>query len=220
MERLFTMKPILSVKSTCVVKNCKSNVYRRFLCHKHYWEQRQSGKLTNAYGKPTIDRIMAKVVVDEKSECWNFTGSPNKRYGYLIIDSRKLTRRQISVHRFMYEHFKGKVPDSLYVCHSCDNTKCCNPEHLWAGTQTDNMRDMSRKGRGGKLNGEYIGNAKFTNKEAVIIRKLYDRAIAHGKNTINARRGEKSVVMKLSHIFGVGKHVIYGIVNRKTYKNV
>lgn len=51
------------------------------------------------------------------------------------------------VHRLMYTLVKGAVPDHLMVCHTCDNRKCCNIEHLWLGTRGDNLRDMAAKGR-------------------------------------------------------------------------
>lgn len=50
-------------------------------------------------------------------------------------------------HRVAYEIYKGSVPDKLQVLHTCDNTICVNPDHLYIGTQKDNMRDMMRKGR-------------------------------------------------------------------------
>jgi hypothetical protein len=63
-----------------------------------------------------------------------------------------------------WEVFRGEIPDGMYVCHHCDNTKCINPEHLFLGTQTDNMIDMTIKGRHiRKLNEETVRK----------VRKLY-----------------------------------------------
>jgi ERCC4-type nuclease len=56
------------------------------------------------------------------------------------------TRRQIYAHRWVWEHYKGEIPDGLQVNHHCDNSLCVNPEHLYLGTQNENMRDLQRRG--------------------------------------------------------------------------
>lgn len=52
-----------------------------------------------------------------------------------------------TAHRMAFKVFKGKIPDGLFVCHSCDNRSCFNPSHLFLGTCQDNVTDMFSKGR-------------------------------------------------------------------------
>lgn len=82
--------------------------------------------------------------VDKSGECWMWTGSKTPRgYGRLTV------RQQGSeyAHRFSFRLHGGALGTGVECCHSCDNPSCVRPDHLFAGTHSDNMRDASRKGR-------------------------------------------------------------------------
>ena len=88
------------------------------------------------------DRIKAKVRVDD-NECWLWQESL-LRSGYALI---RYKGKKVTVHRAAYTAFVGPIPQGLYVLHKCDVRHCCNPSHLFLGTQSDNMKDCEDKGR-------------------------------------------------------------------------
>jgi AraC-like DNA-binding protein len=97
-----------------------------------------------------LKRIWNKILVPENlEECWEWQGATGAtdNYGRTTFKGRPYL-----VHRFIYECYFGIIPKGLYICHDCDNPKCVNPNHLFKGTQIQNMHDMIHKGRGGKNN--------------------------------------------------------------------
>lgn len=98
-------------------------------------------------GKPALPpevRFSNKYEINEVTDCWEWTASTNN-IGYGMF--RWETGIMRTAHRVSYELFKGMIPKGKIVCHTCDNPKCVNPDHLWIGTNKDNYEDMKRKGR-------------------------------------------------------------------------
>ena len=97
-----------------------------------------AGDLRKAEVTPWQERL-----AKEPDGCWLWTGSVNNDgYGQIRHDGR--TQR---VHRLAWEEVNGPIPAGMAVCHSCDVPACCNPAHLFLGTQLDNVTDMRTKGR-------------------------------------------------------------------------
>lgn len=106
-----------------------------------------------------------------EENCWEWTGSLNPN-GYGQFTWRTGNKRSHLASRVSYTLTHGEIPPGLFVCHKCDNPKCCNPHHLFLGTAKDNMQDCARKGRMNTagLKGEKHGSAKITEKDVRDIR--------------------------------------------------
>jgi hypothetical protein len=119
------------------------------------------------------------------------------RFGY---GRMKIDGRRIGAHRVAWELANGPIPDGLFVCHKCDVRRCVNPDHLFLGTQADNMADRNSKGR--QVRGEKMHWAKLTPDAIEEIRTGGRDAIA------------------LATKFGISRNHIYNIRNRRSWRHV
>jgi hypothetical protein len=160
-----------------------------------------------------IQRFWSRVDKEKSSvfyngeRCWEWTAWTNKGgYGRMRIGLRK-----ILAHRFAYQITNGEVPDGLLVCHQCDNPSCCNPSHLFLGTNQDNVDDRDRKGR--MARGER--NGTYTHPESRV-RKLSDAQVS----SIRRRYADGAATQReLAIEFGVSHAQIGNIVNNKHWRD-
>lgn len=104
--------------------------------------------------------------VDKTGECWLWTGArARKDYGAVRFQGR-----QQPAHRVAWQLTFGPIPGGLFVLHHCDNPPCVRPDHLFLGTQADNMADKVAKGRQARL-----GRRKLAPIDVVAIRWLGSR---------------------------------------------
>jgi hypothetical protein len=91
------------------------------------------------------------IKTDNTDDCWNWVGPVNsKKYGSLCLATKRKGVRKSTrfyAHRLAWELTNGPISDGLFVCHKCDNPRCCNPNHLFLGTPKENVEDMILKGR-------------------------------------------------------------------------
>jgi hypothetical protein len=117
--------------------------------------------------KQIEDRFWSKVEKGPVEQCWPWKASFLRGgYGYFFLEGTK------QAHRMAYELTYGEIPSGKSVLHTCDNPSCCNPAHLFVGTQVDNMVDAEGKGRRRYARGEG-SNAKLTQAQVKEIRRKY-----------------------------------------------
>jgi len=144
--------------------------------------------------------------VHKTDSCWNWTASTRNGYGAF-----KINGKVEGAHRVSWVLNNGEIPEGLFVCHKCDNPRCVNPEHLFLGTASDNMKDCYNKGR---LIIPIKGN--FKKGHIPFNRSLSFEQIIHIKNAIKNRTGSLKL---LSATIDVSYQLLRDINCGRVYKN-
>lgn len=148
------------------------------------------------------DRFLSRV--DKTEYCWNWTGSlPKAGQGYGWFS---LGRKSERAHRVAYKLFVGEIKSGLVVCHSCDNRRCVNPDHLFLGTPAENNIDRHKKGRSFIPIGEGHGNSKITDEIARNIRAEYETG-DFLQRELGARYGISQAVVSKIVLGQAWKHI-------------
>lgn len=123
-----------------------------------------------------MERFLEKISCEPNTGCWLWTAAVGKE-GYGAFGMRNEKGHYVErSHRAAWKLFRGIIPAGMYVCHHCDERTCANPDHLFLGTQADNMRDMACKDRWGN---------QFKCKDSCIRGHLYE------ENAYFVRQGKK-----------------------------
>ena len=146
------------------------------------------------------DRFWSKTIPVTESGCWVFTGCVDEigygRFPYL---------QENKAHRVAWMLTHGEIPKHLKVLHQCDVRCCVNPNHLFLGTQKDNVDDCVKKGRNVSVpkHGETNPMAKLKSHQVQEIRT-------------RVSMGEKQ--KSLCHVYGVSPMTISRVVRGETWK--
>lgn len=158
--------------------------------------------------KQTPENFWSKVSMGADDECWEWEGCVNSTgYGNVVWHGKCYTTHRVAAWLSGMVATPQRPKHSrtpTHVLHKCDNRKCCNPNHFFLGTFTDNMRDAYKKKRKVQPKGEAHSNAKLTNAQAEEIRRKYK---------------EGAYQVPLAKEYGVSQQVISLIVRGKSYND-
>ena len=153
---------------------------------------------SGAYQRSSSETLFWKYVLKKRpQDCWLWTGGKAGEYGYI-------SRKRIGAHRFSYSLHYGEIPNGQFVLHKCDIKLCVNPNHLFLGTQQDNIDDAVFKDR--HVYGEKQGASRLTDELVLDIRKRYSFG--------NVTQRE------LAKEFGVCQWTISACIRRSTWKHL
>lgn len=163
-----------------------------YCTHLCYWEDRQ---------RFVEERFWAKVKKSsEENGCWEWIGARHT-FGYGKF--QLTTKTQVAAYRFAYERYVEAIPEGFFVCHRCDNPPCVRPDHLFVGTQSDNIKDAYTKGRIYAMNGpgEKNRGSKLSDSQVLFIRENQGKIPG----------------IQLARIFHVHHGTIYSIWHRRSW---
>lgn len=127
-------------------------------------------------------------------ECWEWMGTQiNSGHGRLGWNTK-----HVLAHRVAYELFYGPIPEGAVVRHTCDNPPCCNPLHLIAGTQQQNLHDKYER--------------KRDNQNTVVTRETVGRV-----RYLLARYGRTLKQKQIAELAGVSEFILWQIRARRTW---
>lgn len=130
------------------------------------------------------------------SDCIEFTGCKDTG-GYGL---KRKQGKLYKAHRLAWIEANGEIPEGLFVCHKCDNPACINLEHLFLGTNSDNMKDMYNKERGNDFFKKRNPNQKINQAIANEIKELRKLGLTQ-QHIANLYEIDRSLVSQIERGF-------------------
>lgn len=127
-----------------------------------------------SFSQAEIDRFK-KSFVKVETGCWEWSGTMQSN-GYGSFHMVRGKRKTFGAHRVSWSYHNNlEIPDGMCICHTCDNRKCVNPAHLYAGTSIDNNRDTVRRRRAKRATGLDCPWTKLSDDDVISIIESTDR---------------------------------------------
>lgn len=184
----------------CSFPDCGRLVHCRGWCSSHHGQWLAGRALTPVQPKLTLAERFWKYVA-KSDGCWEWIGHrQGAGYGRIGLGDKV----KLGAHRVSWELHNGPIPDGLWVLHRCDNPPCVRPDHLFLGTNADNVADMIAKGRV-RHAGECNGRARLTADKVREIR-------------VRLARGERKV--DIAPDYGVRPSAISSVATGRTWGHV
>ncbi|MBU1621785.1 MAG: HNH endonuclease [Gammaproteobacteria bacterium] len=136
------------------------------------------------YSINDVERFWFKVDIKSDEECWPWkAGKFSSGYGEIKIKGKNL-----KAHRVAWELLNGEIPEGKQCLHNCDNRSCCNPSHLYIGTQSDNNLDIQHRnsGHSGRL-------SKFKTEGVLEIRRMHKEGYSAYEIAVKFNSGERHI---------------------------
>lgn len=171
--------------------------------------------------KPVEDRFWPKVNRSGgPNACWEWLAHRNASgYGVFRTSSTMHGKTGLA-HRFAWQLSHGEIPDGLFVCHSCDNRGCCNPSHMFVGTNHDNVQDKMLKGRHVSLSGAQhplrIRPERAARGERCRKAVLTESAVRRIQQLLKSGASRREIAAE----YGVTRETIGNVANGKTWRHV
>lgn len=149
-----------------------------------------------------VEVFWSRVKKGDGDACWNYIGHRNK-LGY---GRQRFNTKNMMAYRISWELVNGPVPKGKQLNHKCNNPSCVRPDHLYAGTQKDNMRDVAATGiKRDSVSGQNSVLAKLKNEDVFEIRKMIKSGVA---------------ICQIGRIFSVHETTIHAIDKGRTWTHI